>query len=258
MENATKALLIAAGILLIIMIISVVMIFWDEMAGYFTEKHEATMLEQLAEFNNKFSNYNGKTIRGNELISIMNRIIDYNNYQSDMVGYERVAIIIDLKGHHEEMKYKGENGANTIIKVNDGTSITNTGVKKDELIKNIAETSSTLSATLGISDVKLQKLSAQIANIVDDEAVDYRSREDYKEYRAQLLTRILGDDVEVADSRIANIKKATYQYYQFTQFKRAMFKCTHIGYNEQNGRINEMKFEVVLETDASGEHIKFD
>lgn len=257
MENATKALLIAAGILLIIMIISAIVIFWDEMAGYFTEKYEATMLEQLVEFNNKFSNYNGKTIRGNELLSIMNRIIDYNNYQSDMLGYERIAITIDLKGHHEELKYRGEDGNNTIIKVN-GTRITNTGPNKDEPIKEIAQTSSKLSADLEISDVKLQKLSAQIDSIVDDEVVDSRSKEDYKKYRAQLLTRILGYEVEVNDSRIDDIKKATYQYHQFTQFKRAMFKCTDIKYNEQNGRINEMRFEVILETDASGEHIKFD
>ena len=252
MENATKALLIAASILLIIMIISSVMIFWDVMAGYFTEKHEATMLEQLVEFNNKFSNYNGKTIRGNELISIMNIIIDYNKYQSEMIGYERIAINIDLKNHHEEMKYKGESGTNTIIK---SSIIVNTGTEQDGPIKEISETSSRLSENWGISDVKLQKLSAQISNIVDDEAVDSRSKEDYKKYRAQLLTRILGYDVEVNDSRIDNIKRATYQYYQFTRFKRAMFKCTSIGYNEQNGRINEMKFEVVLEENG---YIKFD
>ena len=255
MENATKALLIAAGILLIIMILSAVMIFWDEMAGYFTEKYETTMLEQLVEFNNKFSNYNGKTIRGNELISIMNRIIDYNNYQSDMIGYDPIAITIDLKNHHSEMKYKNETGGNTLIT---NSWIHNDSGTDDNTIKKISETSSRLSTTLGISDVKLQKLSAQIANIVDDDKVDWRSQEDYKKYRAQLLTRILGYDVEVNDSRINGIKQATYQYYQFTQFKRAMFKCTNIGYNEQNGRINEMRFEVVLETDASGEHIKFD
>lgn len=253
MENATKALLIAAGILLIIMIISAMMIFWDEMAGYFTEKHEVTMLEQLVEFNNKFSNYNGKTIRGNELLSIMNRIIDYNNYQADMLGYEPIAITVDLKGHHGEMKYRNETGGNTLI-IN--SSIHNDGGTDDSDIKRISETSSRLSSNLGISDVKLQKLSAQIDNIVDDDVGDEPSKEDYKKYRAQLLTRILGYEVE--DSRIDNIKQATYQYYQFTQFKRAMFECKEIKYNEQNGRINEMIFEVVLETDASGEHIKFD
>lgn len=254
MENATKALLIAAGILLIIMIISAMVIFWDEMAGYFTEKHEATMLEQLVEFNNKFSNYNGKTIRGNELLSIMNRIIDYNNYQSDMLGYEPIAIEIDLLEKQTELRYKNETGGETLIEATT-RFIHNDGGTNDNFIKRISETSSRLSSNLGISDVKLQKLSAQIDNIVDDDDVlDERSKEDYKKYRAQLLTRILGYEVE--DSRIYNIKQATYQYYQFTQFKRAMFECKEIKYNEQNGRINEMIFEVVL--DASGEHIKFD
>lgn len=257
MENATKALLIAAGILIIIMILSSVMIFWDEIAGHFTEKHEAKMLAQLAEFNSKFSNYNGKTIRGNELISIMNRIIDYNNYQSNVLEYEPISIVIDLKGNQNEMKYNNESGGDTLIT---RSIIDNDGGTDDSEIKRISETSSRLSALFGISDAKLQKLSSEISNIVDDEAVDSRAREDYKKYRAQLLTRIMGYEIAVDDSRIPDIEMATYQYRQFTMFKRAMFKCTGITYNQDdNGRINRMTFEVVLEEDINGvKKIKFD
>ena len=62
MENASKALLIAAGVMLAIMLLSVIFIFGNQMASYFSEKHDAKMIEQLVEFNNKFQNYDGKTI----------------------------------------------------------------------------------------------------------------------------------------------------------------------------------------------------
>jgi len=247
MENATKALLITGGIFIIIMILSLVVVFWDQMSAYFTEKHDSTMLGQLVEFNSKFENYNGQTIRGNELVSIMNMIIDYNNYQNGVEGYDRVEIIIDLKGHQGELRYKNETSSESIIKVSDN-KITNK--TNDNAIAAIAGLSATLVNTSGISnitDTKLQKMSAGISNIVDDNITDTQAKTDYIEYRAQLLKRILGYEVE--DSEINTIKMATYKYYQFTQFKRALFKCTKVSYNEQNGRVNEMIFEVELEED---------
>ena len=250
MENITKALLIAGAILIIVMLLSAVMIFWNNMSGYFTEKHEAKMVEQLVEFNNRFANYNGQTIRGNELISVINRIIDYNNYQSGIEGYDRVIITIDLKGHGNELKYNGETGSNAIFQGNISNET------DDNEIKTVANTSNRLTTESGISgitDTRLQKMSAQIANIVDDNIGDSDEKSEYIRYRKELLKEIL--KYEVSDTDISKIKTATYQYYQFTQFKRAMFKCKGISYNQENGRVNKMEFEVVLGDDSK---IKFD
>ena len=42
-------------------------------------------------------------------------------------------------------------------------------------------------------------------------------------------------------------------------FKRAMFKCTNVSYNETNGRVNNLDFVVELEDDGNGgQKIKFD
>lgn len=265
MENITKALLIAGAILILIMLLSAVMVFWDDLAIYFSANSDSKILQQLVEENKKFSNYEQKTIRGNELVSVMNRIINYNNYQSEIVGFDRVTIEIDFKGHEDELKYNGETGSNTII-TGDISNATD-----DDEIKRVSETSSRLTSEAsanisGITDVKLQKLSSEIANIVDepkrsyyDSNKQYKSALDsYKLTRAQKLTKILGFNIE-QDDNVENIIKATYQYYQYTQFKRAMFKCTSIGYNEKNGRVNMMKFEVVLEnSSAGGKQIKFD
>lgn len=258
MENATKALLIVAAILIIIMLISTMLIFRDKLAGYFSEKHDSKMVEQLIEFNNKFQNYSGQTIRGNELISVMNMIIDYNNYQAEIQGYERISIEINFisEQYTKELKYKNETGSDSIFTFSN--NIIKNKPNSDQDISTISGLPSTLASEIkGLTDTKLQKMSAQIANIVDDDIVDSRARDEYEEHRAELLKRILG--YEVNNSDISAIKTATYKYYQYTQFKRAMFKCTNVLHNETNGRVKGMEFEVVLEEDFSGNRkIKFD
>lgn len=82
MENISKALLIAGGVLFAILVLTLLIIFRGNISSYFTEQHNAKILEQVTEFNNKFENYNGQTIRGSELISVMNRVVDYNRTYS--------------------------------------------------------------------------------------------------------------------------------------------------------------------------------
>lgn len=268
MENITKALLIAAAILIIVMLLSAVMVFWDEMAIYFSANYDSKMLKQLVEENKKFANYNQQKIRGNELVSVMNRIVDYNNYQSEIVGFEPVGITIDFMGsYYKDLRYGGETGGDVLIS---SRYIDNDNGNDDTEIKRISETSvrlTSIGATIsGITDTKLQKLSAEIANIVDepkrsyfDTNEQYKSAlEAYEITRAEKLTKILGYKIAPGDD-VENIKDATYQYYQYTQFKRAMFECINITYNDSNGRVNGMEFQVVLEDNpAGGKMIKFD
>lgn len=267
MENVSKALLIAAAMLLAVMLLSLLFVFWNNMASYYNEKHEATMLEQLVEFNNKFQNYNGKTIRGNELVSIMNLIVDYNNYQADVEGYDRIKITINLQNRQVDFKYKNETGGRNLV----GNSPTITNLVNDDAIRDIATTSSRLMTGIpGLTDTKLQKMSSNIEHIVNDDPTSDRAEyiEEYIKYRDQLLTRILGyevsegESIENSDGTLINydtfiesVKKATYQYYQYTYFKRAMFECTDVLYDETTGRVNEMKFKVILGDDNK---IKFD
>lgn len=253
MENAAKALLIGAGVIFTLLIISLLVVLYNKVSSYYEFQSDMTEAEQLQKFNARFENYHDKKIRGSELVSIMNMIIDYNNLQADARDYDPVNVEIDLKGHQDEIKYKNEAGGNTLIT---GSTIHNNNGTDDTPIRRIAETSSRLSTSLGISDVNLQRLSASINHIVD-EPTNSDAKTEYKNYRKQLLKRILKYDVTEAE--IDNIKKATYQYYQFTQFKRAMFECTSVTYNTNNGRVKGMTFEVILENDASGaEIIKFD
>ena len=95
-----------------------------------------------------------------------------------------------------------------------------------------------------ITDAQLQKLSADISNIVGSSSDD--------EYKIQKIKRILGNG-DYKD-KLGDIQNITKKYYQYTQFKRAMFECTSVEHNTANGRVNEMNFKI--EQDENG-NVKF-
>ena len=239
MENVSKALMMAGGLLISLMVISLIVVLWGQLSGYFTEDSKATVVEQDTKFNAQFENYNKKSIGGYDLISVMNKIIDYNRTAADIKNYDRIKIKIKLNGRN--FQYNGDTGTN-IFKNKDTLS----NIDKDTDIEEISNLSTNLvedlsKAGVEADDTKLQLLSANIANIVDDK-VD-------EETRTKKLKSIFGDKIadsngKISENKISKIKSATMQYYQYIQFKRAMFTCTDVKYNQQNGRVNEMDFEI--------------
>ena len=239
MENVSKALMMAGGLLISLMVISLIVVLWGQLSGYFTEDSKATVVEQDTKFNAQFENYNKKSIGGYDLISVINKIIDYNRTAADIKNYDRIKIKIELNGRN--FQYNGDTGTN-IFKNKDTLS----NIDKDTDIEEISNLSTNLvedlsKAGVEADDTKLQLLSANIANIVDDK-VD-------EETRTKKLKSIFGDKIadsngKISENKISKIKSATMQYYQYIQFKRAMFTCTDVKYNQQNGRVNEMDFEI--------------
>ena len=233
MENASKALLIAAGIIVTVLIITILVGLYNEVSSYYESKHNMTEAEQLEKFNSVYLNYNDTEIRGNELISIMNRIIDYNNLQARENGYERIIIKIDFSGHVAELAYDNNP---TLFSNNFITNDIN-----DVEIKRVAELPITLVSS-GLTDLKLQKLSSEVHNIV----LDNNPTDEEKIERAKKLTRILGKTIN-KDDDVDDIKEATLKYYQLTQFKRTMFDCTDVSVDTETGRVNKMEFKAIVE-----------
>lgn len=199
MENAAKALIIAAGVLIAVMILSLVMMFYNEVSDYYQSESDITVQEQLAEFNKKFENYHRDQIRGSDMISLMNRVIDYNKTQTyqEGTGYERIEIAINLKSRDivNQFKYDTDPSSTSIIDDiirNNNFKITNkTASNASEDQKKAADNKlvgitgiendliNVLKNQLGVSDPtsgQLQTLSANIGNIVNiKEEYDYAS-----------------------------------------------------------------------------------
>lgn len=78
MENASKALLIAGGILLAILMISLMVYAWGKISEYQASKVELANIKSTAEFNAQFTNYDRDDVQGYELLTLIHRVIDYN------------------------------------------------------------------------------------------------------------------------------------------------------------------------------------
>lgn len=97
MENATKALIIAGGMLLAMMIVGLLVWGYTNLSETRQAQVDAEELEQLAEFNQRFEAYNKGSVRGYQMISLANLADDFNSKYSEEDGYEKVEIIATMK-----------------------------------------------------------------------------------------------------------------------------------------------------------------
>lgn len=79
MENATKALLIAAGVLIAIMVISALVLMFDRISKVSQTEQDALVAQQLTEFNREYEAFNRRDLWGGQIISVMNKMLDNNS-----------------------------------------------------------------------------------------------------------------------------------------------------------------------------------
>ena len=175
MENASKALLIGAAILFAVMILSLLMIGYQQISSYFSERHEVAMIEQTTKFNGQFENYNQKSIRGSDMISLMNKVIDYNERLSYMEGtkYKRLEITIDLINNStvEQFKYttteSGFSNASIFPASTKITNVTTTGIPPTTIEESRELDKQLILITGVINDLKDESKNGGIPNVTD-------------------------------------------------------------------------------------------
>ena len=82
MENASKALLIAGGVLIALIIMSLLVVAFTKIGDYQKAQSEGSRDSKLAEFNRDFERYTEDEIKGVDIVSLINKIHDYNTKQS--------------------------------------------------------------------------------------------------------------------------------------------------------------------------------
>ena len=79
MENASKALVMAGGILIALLIIGALLLMLNQIGDYEKAQTSDVKEMQLAQFNSDFERYvDDKGITGVDIISLINKVIDYN------------------------------------------------------------------------------------------------------------------------------------------------------------------------------------
>lgn len=92
MENASKALIIAGGMLIAMLIIGLLTWGYSNLRAYKQSEIESEELEQITEFNQQFEAYNKQTLRGYQMISLANLATDVNTRYTEEDGYTPVEI----------------------------------------------------------------------------------------------------------------------------------------------------------------------
>ncbi len=93
MENASKALIIAGGILIGILIISIGVLFWNSTASVSQNYDEKLENDRINEYNNKFLIY-AKDLNAQELVSIYNLIVE-NNKKYEGINERQIKLEIE-------------------------------------------------------------------------------------------------------------------------------------------------------------------
>lgn len=96
MENASKALLIAGGVLIAIILIGLLLTGFTIIRSNENANVKAQATKELKEFNQKFEAYNKKALYGTDVITVMKMAIENNKKMETTVG-EQYFINIVLK-----------------------------------------------------------------------------------------------------------------------------------------------------------------
>ena len=106
MENASKALLIAGGVLIALIILTSFIVMYGRIANLQEEQEEQIKLEQIAEFNAKYEAYNKRIMYGADVITLMNKVQD-NNAKSSTDDY-KISLVVTLLDDTEVSDVNGK------------------------------------------------------------------------------------------------------------------------------------------------------
>ena len=276
MENASKALLMAGGMLLAILLVTLLVYAWGMFSEYQNAKADLAEIEDTAEFNEQLSQYDRDDVDGYTLLSLINRIIDYNERNTtDSVSEQEKYPCINLT-----IKMGNENQRKMLTYDNNIRLFTKEQYAENELSaknRNLSTSfrkaiEETINNGLGsLEPIKAEKVARSISSIFKTaEQIDADAERQYgvadattrtyvykvmiNEYNTASGESLTIDDINelIIPSTPGSINSNEYytyacQYYEYMQFKRGIFKCTNLEYSDESttgtGRISKMEFE---------------
>ncbi|MBR3152830.1 MAG: hypothetical protein IKF52_04425 [Clostridia bacterium] len=233
MENASRALMISAGLLLTVLLFGAFLSIRDEIGLFQGSKVENKLMEENKEFNNKFEAYNKSFMYGTDIISVVS--MAYNN---NMKYYNEYP---DQEDSNAKMYYVN-------IKVN---------IKEDITYKTIIYKYTTDSST---GEEELRRYTTPYIrkdnelNLYKDNASDMKNSKLYE------LVSVTSPTIKKLGSGLQQIKYMSssgpmatslnlgnYGGYQInygwrSDFKSKVFICNKVEYSTETGRVNYMEF----------------
>ena len=212
MENASKALIMAGSVLVALIIISLLVAFFNNIKNLQQTEATGEQVEQAAEFNKPYVAYD-REVYGSELLSIANKIEDYNKRESERKDYTKIELEVIISNDLDAtyLKRGTYNSAQLVSKIKD----------IEELIKELGSKSITFRTETGGL-----KSSRKISQLVSMRTKDIEA---------------LGIPQEEYKTLINEYN--TYQLL-FTGLKTKVFQSQGFTYDKYTGRITKMTYKI--------------
>ena len=252
MENASKALIMAGGMLLAILIVTLLIYAWSLFSKYQSSKDDLADIEDTAKFNEQFANYDRENVQGYELLSLVNKVIDYNYRKSNDANakndekYKPITIKINLGNDNYRKKLTKDD---TIRLFTNATYIQSNTVNTFGNILTGANGMQQIESDYGGADCAT-KIAKSIDSIFLSDAQIERNKtkgkteeESWNDAIKVFNSYSLKTKVNTKADLLGQKNKA-YRYYEYVQFKRAKFDSVaeSVKYDTITGRIYQMEF----------------
>lgn len=260
MENASKALMMAASVLIALVIIGALLLMFNSISSYQNLDTQNTREAQIIEFNNQYETYDRKDVRGTELISLLNKVISYNRNKSEAatgtdqgkdLKFQAMSITFEIKQEHlSKLKYEGMQ--NKIFTNTNRKFELNNAISDQIVVEKINTIPNELEEEYGGKNALTTITSDTAMNTLYNPNTS--DKDDYRK-AVELWNRVIttkpiaeiynGGEINyerMYSTGIPKYKEDICTYYEYIQFKRLHFDCTKTEYNEQTGRIVKLVF----------------
>lgn len=209
MENATKALLIAGGILIAMMILSLLIYVFGSASDFAESQDKKALAQEVKEFNKGYEAYNKKKMYGTDIITVVNKAIN-NNRKVAQNTEDPYYVNVIIETTKEFKTY----GSKTLP---NGDSVDMEKSDFADLGKEIKNSSLSIGTTsLGEWNGNKLMMEEGILEFFDQNEKSTVIHKNYWTY---------------------------YIYSALTDFKSSIFECTGIEYNQENGRVKTISFK---------------
>lgn len=221
MENASKAIIIASSVLIGVVILSLLVAFFNNVKSLQQTRADAEKIKQDVEFNKKYEAYN-RDVYGSELLSIAKQIEDYNIREGDVKGYTKIELEVNVTKDLDSELFK--KGKYNVDKLNNAI---------DQIEKELVTTgrpNTTIANHIFYGTANQQRRTYQLATMRTKEIKDFLGIE---------------DNVKIPDEMQEFINDYNKYKSLLTLIKSSAFKCTGFDYEQYTGRVKYMKYELL-------------
>ncbi len=224
MENASKALLMAGGILIALLVLGALLLMFNQVSTYQRNQSDLEEVSQLADFNEQFTRYVRNDLNGTDLISLINKVVDYN-LKSGGLGEVDYSLKIELQVTFGNGFTNKNGGAQEVFDPNKTYVIQN---RNSELYKIIKEYQGYEEQNSLNSMLQLSSYYETIAS--GGKTVQEIIGTDFKSSNGSVITN--------TNQILSIIRK----YREYSTFKSSVFKSSQEPSYYDNGQIKDMKF----------------